>query len=121
MAEEIWLEDMLNSFSGGRIVYSFADLIKHLENISENVDEKLIRSMIATLVNLGFLGIKVGGRTIEYATDIQVSQKLMSLIKNTNRNTNFELEIHPVFHHYLNSVAPVPQQHNNKRFPWLKY
>lgn len=121
-AEEPWLINVLNSFNGGKEIYKFNELYDHIKRSSNISDKSKILEMIATLVNIGFIGVKVNGSEIEFAHSLQTSRKLISLVKNSPQNKKLIFAIHHVFHKYLNIISSDENQNRGPTniIAWLK-
>lgn len=102
-AEEPWITDFLNSFTGENNIFSYSSLIKKIKmSCPESLSYEQLINRIITLVSIHFMGVRINGSTDMYACNLQESNKLKSIIRNSKLSKKIHFVIHPVFHRHLN-------------------
>lgn len=112
--EAPWIVDFLNSFIGEYYIFTFKDLIKKIQDYSdEKLSQEKIIDRIITLVSISFMGVQLNELHTIYAYDIQESRKLRSVIRNKTLNKKTLFIIHPVFYKHLNinKIKPISFLH----------
>lgn len=121
-AEQPWLQTAVFSFMGKPDKWELTPLISHLENFLRNnfaLNDRSVKSVVADLIGIGFIGIQVLDEKIEYAETVPRSRALKRMVLDHPTGQILNLVIHPVFYLYLNIlkqeiVEPnvVPQKVN---------
>lgn len=87
--------------------WDFNSLVTHLKKyLSEDINYEVsyLRSIIADLIGIGFIGIKVSEDRVEYADTVSKSKILRSKVINHPLDQKLDFVIHPIFYKYLNLV-----------------
>lgn len=116
-AEEPWIEDFSNSLTGEKSILPYTSLITKIkQNGTELLELQQIINRIITLISINFLGVKLNGSPINYANNIQESNKLKSIIRNTALSNQVQFVIHPVFYRHLN----IRKEDDREKFSFMK-
>lgn len=108
-SENPWLEDIVSSLAGQNSRITLRELESSIEQtLGHRCDagpESDVRSIVACLVDMGFIGIRFSDEDIRYATTIPDGRVLCQKVRKHPSRVPLHLEVHPVYHRCL-SLRP---------------